>query len=190
MAIGLFGLLLAIGAAGLGLRLYLERAAESRLRPGEDVAVVELPGPLPQNAFLACPPGHCALATAAPSPIFATDAERLYQAVLRLVASEPRSVIVLAEPRRRRIVAIQRSAVFGFPDIVIAQCIALGPGRASLALYSRARYGSADFGVNRRRVEAWLVRLRQLVALPSDQSRPPVPSRERPGQPGAGGYDG
>jgi Protein of unknown function (DUF1499) len=162
-AIGLLGALTALVAAGCALRLYLARPAENHLRPGENIAIGDLRGPLPANAFVACPPGYCAIAGAMPSPIFATAVAPLYREFGRLIASAPRTVTILARPPRR-IVVIQRSAIFRFPDIVTAEFVALGADRSSLALYSRARYGSYDFGVNRRRVAAWLARLRR--ALP------------------------
>jgi len=163
MAITVLVLPVVAAAAGVGLRLFMERGAESALYPGDDVAITALRGALPPNAYLACPPGYCAVAGAAPSPTFAVGADRLYTAFGRLIAAEPRVVTVLAEPEQRRIIVIQRSAVFGFPDLVTAEIVALAADRSSLALYSRARYGRSDFGVNRRRVEQWLARLPALA---------------------------
>lgn len=155
--------MLTIGAAGFALRLYMSRASENRLRPGEDVAIADLHGALPPNAFVACPPGYCAAVDAAPSPVFAIGADRLYRSWERLVAQEPRVATMLADPKGRRIIVIQRSPVLHFPDVVTAEFVTLGPDRSSPAIYSRARYGRYDFGVNRRRVEAWLARLQRLA---------------------------
>ncbi|HTT79168.1 MAG TPA: DUF1499 domain-containing protein [Stellaceae bacterium] len=159
IGIGIVVAVLALVAAAVGLRLAMERPAEARLRPGEDVSIASLRGPIPSNAFLACPPHYCPHARAAASPVFAVDADRLYWRVVRLATRAPRVTIIADDPRRRRVVLIQRSALFRFPDIVIAEIVPLGSGRSSLALYSRARYGRDDFGVNRRRVERWLARL-------------------------------
>ena len=181
LGIGVVTVVLALIVAGIGLRLYMERAAESRLRPGEDRSLAALRGTLPGNAFLACPPGYSRVDGAAASPVFATDADRLYWAFVRLATGEPRVAIVADDPRRRRVALIQRSALFGFPDIVIAEIVAEGADRSSLALYSRARYGRYDFGVNRRRVEDWLGRLGAVA-----QYRPPVPVPGRSVHPGGG----
>jgi uncharacterized protein (DUF1499 family) len=156
---GIVILLLAAVAAGIGLRHFMERAAENRLWPGEDVALAGLPGPLPANAFLACPPHYCQIHDAAASPVLAIDADALYWDFLRLVERQPRIVILADRPQQRRIALIERSAVFRFPDIVIAEFVALGAKQSSIALYSRARYGRSDFGVNRRRVVGWLADL-------------------------------
>jgi hypothetical protein len=148
--------------AGLGLRLYMSRAAEDRLRPDERIDIRELRDPIPGNAFLACPPGYCT-ASAAPSPIFAMPVERLAGLWGGMMAGEPRVVTVADEPAQHRIVLIPHTPLLRFPDIVTVEFVAFGDARSSLAIYSRARYGRGDFGTNRKRVEAWLARLERLA---------------------------
>ena len=160
------GILLAltpIVAIGIGVRVYMGRAAEDRADPGERVAIRGLTGPLPGNAFLACPAGYCRIADAATSPVFAMDRDRLAEHWAHLIAGERRIVPVFVEPESHRFVLIQHSAVLRFPDVITVEFVALDPARSSLAVYSRARYGGYDFGVNRRRVVGWLRRLRQLA---------------------------
>jgi len=97
---------------------------------------------------------------------YAADREtaiRVIEVRPQVIAAEPRLVQVAAEPGQRRSVLIQRSALFRFPDLVTVEFVALAPDRSSLALYSRARYGRSDFGVNRRRVLRWLSRLQQIA---------------------------
>ena len=103
------------------------------------------------------------MAEAAPSPIFAVSADRLAAYWAEMITAEPRLVQIAAEPEQRRSVWMQRSAVFRFPDLVTVEFVALTPDRSSLALYSRARYGRYDFGVNRGRVLRWLSRLQQIA---------------------------
>jgi uncharacterized protein (DUF1499 family) len=157
--------LVALGVIVVGLRLYMGRAAENRLQPGENVAIAALRGPLAANAFLACPAGYCAVGEAVVSPAFAVSADRLAEYWAQMIAAEPRLVQIAAEPEQRRSVWIQRSALFRFPDLVTVEFVALAPDRSSLALYSRARYGRSDFGVNRKRVLRWLSRLRQIAGI-------------------------
>ena len=163
IAIGLAALLLIASALVLGLRVYFGRTAEDRLRLGEDITIAALRGPLAPNAFLACPPGYCVVTEAAPSPVFAFSADRLAAYWAQMIAGEPRLVQIAAEPEQRRSVLIQRSKLLRFPDLVTVEFVALGPDHSSLALYSRARYGRSDFGVNRRRVLRWLSRLQQIA---------------------------
>lgn len=155
--------LAAVFAAGLGVRLFMDRPTENRLRPGEDVAIADLRGNLPPNAAVACPPGYCSAAGAIASPVLAIDADRLHGYLAEVARLEPGVVRIDVERGRRRLVAVVHSAVFRFPDIVTAEIVALGP-RSSVALYSRARYGRSDFGVNRRRVERWLWQLGKRAA--------------------------
>jgi uncharacterized protein (DUF1499 family) len=159
IGIGVLLVVLALIAGAIGLRLFLQRAGEDRLQPDEDVSLAALRGPLPQNAFLACPLDYCRVAGAMTSPVFAVDADRLYWTLMRVVTAAPRVTVVRDDPQRRWIALIQRSMLFRFPDVVIAEVVALGADRSSVALYSRARYGRSDFGVNRRRVEQWLAGL-------------------------------
>src|SRR5215831_6552444 len=160
---GLAAVLLIAAVAIVALRIYFGRSAESELRPGEDVAITAFRGPLAENAFVACPPGYCALKDAAASPVFNIPADRLEQYWNEIVDLESRLTPVETEPRHHGFVYIQRSAVFRFPDVITVELIALAPDRSSLAIYSRSRYGRSDFGVNRRRVLRWLSRLQRMV---------------------------
>ena len=58
---------------------------------------------------------------------------------------------------------VQRSATFGFPDVISVEAVDLGVGdagqRSSLVIYSQAIYGSSDLGVNGERIERWLAKL-------------------------------
>ena len=59
-------------------------------------------------------------------------------------------------PELRQSVFVQRTALLRFPDTVWVQLVALDAESSSLAIYSRSNYGYGDFGVNERRVRAWL----------------------------------
>ncbi len=161
----IIGLLIVVGVlAGfcLALRLYMGRAAEDALQPGERVILAELRDPIPGNAFLACPPDYCA-ATAWQSPVFAIPVSRLSEKWAQMIAGEHGVVTIEEQPAARRIVLIQHTPLLRFPDIVTVEFVALAPDRSSLAIYSRARYGRGDFGTNRRRVLRWLDRLVRIV---------------------------
>jgi hypothetical protein len=149
MATGLLIGLLTIAALGLGLRIFMDRDAENRLRPGEAVALAELRGKLPANGFLACPAGYCGIAEAATSPAFAMDADRLAEHWAHLIAHEPRIAAVFAEPQERRFVLVQHSAALRFPDVITVEFVALDADRS--------------------RVLAWLDRLQQLASPAAGQ---------------------
>ncbi|WP_152823543.1 DUF1499 domain-containing protein [Fertoeibacter niger] len=51
-----------------------------------------------------------------------------------------------------------RSATLGFPDYTSVRVEPAGAG-TRLTLYARARFGSSDFGVNRKRAEGWIAQI-------------------------------
>ena len=165
--IGLSAFFLILAVLGVGVRLYMSRGAENQLRPGEDITIAALRGPLAQNAALACPSGYCIADGAVPSPVFPIPVDRLANYWAAVIADEPRIVQVASDPSRHRSVLIQRSAGFRFPDVITVEFVALSSERSSVALYSRARYGRSDFGVNRKRVLRWLARLQELAGRAS-----------------------
>lgn len=75
--------------------------------------------------------------------------------------------IILATPRTERLTGkldegvatyVTRSALWGFPDMATLKVVAV-EGGSSVRIFSRLRFGLADMGVNRARVEGWLAQL-------------------------------
>lgn len=113
------------------------------------------------NQFLVLPPGYIAKAQAhAASPVFARTAEQVLDAVKRVALAEPRTELVAEDRAARQLTLIQRSKTFRFPDYITVEAVPLAAGQTALAIYSRAKYGIRDFGVNRARVERWLAALK------------------------------
>src|ERR1700739_1519819 len=98
MISGIVIALLILTGLAIGLRLYMSRSAEDRLRPGEDIGVAEFRGPLPQNGFLACRADYCEIAADMTSPVFAVGVDRLAELWAQALKDEPRIAIALAEP--------------------------------------------------------------------------------------------
>nr|WP_303626490.1 DUF1499 domain-containing protein [Roseovarius sp. M141] len=72
-----------------------------------------------------------------------------------IIRAEPRTHVLAGSVECGMVTYVTRSKVFGFPDYTtVAQ------RGADLALYARLRYGKSDMGVNKARVERWLVALR------------------------------
>jgi len=116
------------------------------------------------NQYLVTPPGHGPETPHRESPRFAATPAALDTALRDVVAKEPRTRIIAEDRAQGRIEAVCRSRVFGFPDFVSMQILPAGEGGSTLLVYSRARYGIRDFGVNRARVERWLDRLAAATA--------------------------
>jgi hypothetical protein len=123
------------------------------------LAGVPLEGRRKPNNFLLAPQGFSGLRPDQEAPVFACTIAALEAAVDAVAAAEPRLERLDrgADPLAR--VYVQRTPALGFPDLVSLRLIPLGPGQATLALYSRAVYGLYDFGVNRRRVRRWLAEI-------------------------------
>jgi hypothetical protein len=160
---GLLAAGLAAVALAFGVRLYMGSPSQNRLSPDERVDIAALRPPLPRPSFLACPPGYCAAPPGLRTPIFPVPWQRLREDWLKMIAAEPRVLPVVRSADGRRLVLIQHSLLFRFPDVVTVEFVALGPERSSVAVFSRSRYGRGDFGVNRARVERWLRLLEQVV---------------------------
>jgi len=116
----------------------------------------EIPRHRPPRAGLACP-AHWGRSDAdLTAPIFAVPMEVLRESLVRVAAREPRTHLLALDREARQAAFVQRSRLFRFPDDITVQFESLDGGRATLALYSRARYGYHDLGVNRRRLRRWL----------------------------------
>jgi uncharacterized protein (DUF1499 family) len=82
----------------------------------------------------------------------------LLAALHRIAATEPRVYPLGRFDDRLQAAYVARSRVLNFPDIVQVAAVPDGGGSWPV-IYSRSVYGRYDFGVNRRRVEAWLARI-------------------------------
>ncbi len=116
----------------------------------------QIPQRRPPRACLACP-AHWGRSDAdLTTPVFAVPMEMLRESLVRIAAREPRTHLVALDREARQAAFVQRSRLFRFPDDITVQFDSLESGRATLAIYSRARHGYHDLGVNRRRVRRWL----------------------------------
>lgn len=111
------------------------------------------------NQYLVLPPGFAGKAKPhRVSPIYDLAPAALIDAVARVALAEPRTQVASRNIGEHRLELVQRSKVFRFPDFVSVQAFP-AQGGSALAVYSRAKLGIRDFGVNRGRVERWLAAL-------------------------------
>lgn len=111
------------------------------------------------NDTLACPAGFCAAKADFVTDVVAMAAVDLAAKAVTELPNEPRTALVLRSDDGLRLVFVQRSLIFRFPDTINIAVQSVGDGQATIAVYSRSNYGYGDFGVNRRRVQTWLKRL-------------------------------
>jgi uncharacterized protein (DUF1499 family) len=131
------------------------------LPPPAPLDMTRLVRPASPNTALAAPAGFV------PAPDVVTrryDAtpERLFAAVQSVALSRPRTFAHAVFPDRRQAHFVVRSRLVNFPDLVAVQVTP----ESELILWSRSVYGRSDFGVNRRRLEEWLVALDSALLSP------------------------
>lgn len=69
--------------------------------------------------------------------------------------SEPGTTRLAGTPGAGFVTYVQRSRLMGFPDAVSVRAVPEGDG-STVSIWSRARFGQSDLGVNRARVSRWL----------------------------------
>jgi uncharacterized protein (DUF1499 family) len=112
------------------------------------------------NQFLVCPEGYCLRAEPhLISPVYDASIDDVRQAWDSVVAAAPRTKRMGVFADGFQVVDVQRSAILRFPDVVTTQFIRTGDNGVMLAVYSRSVYGKSDFGVNEKRITAWLQEL-------------------------------
>ncbi len=132
------------------------RSGAGGLPPADPVDFATLERPSSPNTCLGAPPGFPRADLALP-PLPA-DIAGAWAALRSLGDRFPRTTKLAEWPERHQAHWVVRSALLNFPDIVVAEVTA-GPAGSGLFLYSRSLFGYSDFGVNRRRVEAWAAAL-------------------------------
>ncbi len=80
---------------------------------------------------------------------------RLYETIKRIALAQPRTFLHAEFADQLQAHFVARSARCNYPDLIAVQ---VTPDSMP-ALYSRSIYGEADFGVNRKRLVAWLAAL-------------------------------
>jgi uncharacterized protein (DUF1499 family) len=141
----------------VGLLSLFALAACSADTAGVDFAT--LVRPASPNTYLVCPKERCAAAADEEGPIYAVPAAQLFERARTLLSAEPRTELVQDQADAMRLVLVQRSAFFRFPDTITLQVFPLPDGSSTLAVYSRSNYGYGDFGVNKDRVRSWIGRI-------------------------------
>jgi uncharacterized protein (DUF1499 family) len=90
------------------------------------------------------------------SPVYAATVEQLRDAVVGVAAHEPRTHLLHLDREAMQAEFEQSSKILRFPDTITVAFESVDASRSTLSIYSRARLGYYDFGVNRKRVRRWL----------------------------------
>lgn len=89
---------------------------------------------------------------------FAMPPEELMRLLDAVALSHPRVTILAGSPEEAHVTYVARSAFWGFPDYISVKAVPVDGG-ARLAVFSRARFGNSDVGVNAARMDDWLSQL-------------------------------
>ena len=124
--------------------------------------------PSSPNTALAAPAGF------SPAPdivtrIYKTPADRLFMLAQEIANDQDRTYQAALYRDERQVHYVVRSALLNFPDLITVVVRQAGPDASSLILYSRSVYGRSDFGVNRRRIKAWLAALELKLSSSSER---------------------
>ena len=150
----------AIGAIGVGPGAIWTLFGPADLGPIKFGTLVRRTSP---NDALAAPPDVCPARSDTTPPEFAMPAPALRTLFRAMLESEAHVERVAADDAALTDRYVQRTALLRFPDTVVVQFLERGPGRSTLALYSRSQVGRSDFGVNRARIARWLGKLSALA---------------------------
>ncbi len=94
------------------------------------------------------------------APVFELPAAELAKLVDSFAISQPRVMRIAGSAGDMMITYVQRSLVMGYPDYITIKVISLGNGQSKLEVFSRSRFGHSDLGVNKRRIDNWILALR------------------------------
>jgi uncharacterized protein (DUF1499 family) len=152
-------------AGGLAVAVVLLLAA-IRLAP-DDPAVwhVDPAGVAairPTNAYLVAPEGATAAVPNRTAKVYTMAPEALAAAFDQVAMAAPRTARLAGSQETGWTTYVQRTKLMGYPDYISVRAVAV-EGGAALIVYSRARYGKGDWGVNKARVDGWLEELDRMV---------------------------
>lgn len=119
------------------------------------------------NAFRMAPSGSTGQRIDAIAPVYSEKPLVIAQAFDEFALSQRATVRIAGLPPELMMTYVQRTEKLKMPDYLTIKFIDLGDGKSTIAVYSRARYGYADLGVNQARVERWVKTLDSFVDTPT-----------------------
>lgn len=92
------------------------------------------------------------------APVYDLPAQKLAEAFKAIALSQPRTKLLEegSVGEGYGFEFVQRSFLMRFPDFVSVQVVPVSEASATLAIYSRSKYGYSDLGVNEKRITNWL----------------------------------
>ena len=115
------------------------------------------------NQFLLAPAGMCQNAEPhMEAKTYDVAVQTLHDAFMAVAKRQPRTTVVDQRSDGERLV--QKSRFFRFPDLIDVKFFHIDDTHSTLAVYSRAKMGVRDFGVNEGRVRSWVAQLDETLS--------------------------
>lgn len=108
--------------------------------------------PSSPNWYLVVPEAIDNHAAQQKSPIYCVSAADLTKHVVNYMRHLPRTKMVYNNKDAKSFGYVQVTKFWRFPDYISIQIFPVSSNKSTLAVYSRAKYGYSDFGVNKKRV--------------------------------------
>lgn len=86
--------------------------------------------------------------------VFRSIANADMMSLVLLIEATPRTTRLAGQPEDGTVTYVTRSLIWGFPDVTT-----IWRDNDRITLHARQRFGLYDFGVNAKRVDAWLASL-------------------------------
>ncbi len=147
----------------IGLTVYKIRTAE------HDPAIWHLDpltaeSELTPNHFRLAPKAMTELEVDREAPVLKGNIQEIAQAFDTFVLSQKDTIRLAGSVDQLWLTYVQRTPRLKIPDYISVKFIPLElPGKATVAIFSRSRYGNGDMGVNESRVTAWVSSLDAFV---------------------------
>lgn len=106
-----------------------------------------------EGSFLVRPEGGDVV-----GPVLAMSPAEVLAKLDKIAMATPRTKRLSGSPEEGRITYVTRSLVIAFPDYTTVAVVE-AEGGSQPVIFARLRFGRKDFGVNEKRVRAWLAQL-------------------------------
>lgn len=97
------------------------------------------------------------------APVFDMPAQGLFKLVGGFILSQKRVGLLAENTNTLEATYIQRSRLIGYPDYISIKITIVNANQSRLEVFSRSRFGHSDLGVNKRRIDQWIVAILGLV---------------------------
>ncbi len=101
------------------------------------------------------------------APVYHASVTDLAKTVDAYITSQPRTKRLAGSTEDQPMTYVQRSFFMGFPDYISVEVQNVDKDHARMNILSRSHYGVDDLGVNKSRIEHWVLGIREKIASKS-----------------------